>query len=494
MASLNPGQASTFRGTYGSDCTTELDLIRNQTLKPYIKPMMQRVDRRQLTTLLTSGALNDYGINLNVPEKFAKPPKGENVGSSQIQFGIMGSVLLNSTVVAQQGSSQPDGSFQLIMADRKIYKGQNVVFGNAGYYQALCMVEPTQVAAGWLYSFKNVQSEVFNFATHAVAGKTGTITVKPVHTNYGESSERGYSRSVFPDKFILDMTIQRMSISITGDAANDVIWYEMMGAASGAYVKGWKYEVLRQQEAVFAWQNEYAKLFGISSMKNPDGTRKAIPDNIDSDTGNGITAGDGLVEQISGGNELFGSGVNGEITEDDIIDSFELMIQKTDSATSTVNLVYFTGTPGWFNFQRKSRRIITVNNATIYQSEKGGADVEVGYNFTKINFGGSSMTCIVHPILDDTELFQATGRDGKSLMGSTYFGGDIGTKNMPNMEIIAKGANGGDRSDVRAELNGMSGLPGQVVSQKDANTYAMLKQDMLAIYNTRSWIILRPTP
>jgi len=44
-----------------------------------------------------------------------------------------------------------------------------------------------------------------------------------------------------------------------------------------------------------------------------------------------------------------------------------------------------------------------------------------------------------------------------------------------------------------AELNGMTGLPGQVVTQKDAHTYAMLKQDMLAIYNTRAWVILKPT-
>ena len=52
-------------------------------------------------------------------------------------------------------------------------------------------------------------------------------------------------------------------------------------------------------------------------MKNPDGTRKVVSDIIDTDTGNGITAGDGMVEQISGGNQLYGSGVAGEITEDD---------------------------------------------------------------------------------------------------------------------------------------------------------------------------------
>lgn len=491
MGSLNPGQARIVNGTFGSDCTAETDLIKNQVLKPFVKPLMQKVDRRQLTTLLTSGALNDYGINLNVPEKFAKPRKGDVVGNSSIQFGIMGSLLLSSVVVAQQGSSNADGSFQLIMADRKLYKGQTAVFGNASYYQALVTVEPTQVQAGWLYSFKNVQGEVFVYATHAAANSTGTITVRAMHTNYGEASERGYSRSVFPDKFILDMTIQRKTVSITGDAANDVVWYEMMGANGPA--KGWKYEALRQAEAVFSLENEFAKIFGISSMKNPDGTRKAVSDIIDSDTGNGITAGDGLVEQISGGNQIMGSGVNGEVTEDDIIDAFELMIQKTDSVDSKVNLVFFTGTPGWFNFQKKARRIITANNGQLFQSVKGGEDVEVGFNFTKINFGGSSMTCIVHPILDDQLTFQALGRDGKSLMGSTYFGGDIGTKNVPNMEIIAKGAYGGDRSDVMAELNGMTGLPGQVVTQKDAHTYAMLKQDMLAIYNTRSWIILKPT-
>jgi len=492
MGSLNPGQSRIVAGSWSSECTTETDLIRNQAIKPFIKPMMQRVDRRQLTTLLTSGAINsEYGMNINVPEKFGKPRKGDTVGSSSIQFAIMGSILLNSVVVSQYGSSNSDGSFQLIMADKVIYKGQNVVFGNAGYYQALCMAEPTQVAAGWLYSFRNTQGEVFVYATHAVAGSTGTITVQPMHTNYGEASEKGYSRSVHPDRFILDMTIQRSSCSITGDAANDVLWYEYMGANGMA--RGWKYEALRQAEAVFATQNEFAKIFGISSMKNADGTRKTVSDIQDTDTGNGITAGDGLVEQISGGNQLYGSGVAGEVTEDDFEDAIELMIQKTDSVDSQVNLVFMTGTPGFMNFQRKSRRITARNGGQIFQSEKGGATVTVGYTFEKIVFGGSSITCIIHPMLDNPRLFQAKGRDGKGFVASTYYGGDIGTMNNPNMEIIPKGAFGGDRSNVNATLNGLTGMDGQVVTQKDAQTYAMLKQDMLAIYNTRSWIIISPS-
>lgn len=489
MPSLNPGQAQLVKGTFGSECTTELDLIRNQAIKPNIKPMMYRVDRRQLTTLLTSGAVGPYGINLTVPEKFGKPRKGDLQGSSSIQFAIMGSIKDNSQVIAQYGSSGSDGSFQLIMADRLIYKGQNVVFGNVGRYTALCMVEPTKISSGWLYSFQNKQGEVFVYATHAAPGVNGTITVAPVDTNYGEGSEKGYSRDKHPDRFILDMTIQRKTVSLTGDSMSDVLWYEYMG--SEGLTRGWKYEKVHQAEALFAWENEYQKIFGVSSMKDSNGNRLQVSNIIDTDTGNPITVGDGIEEQIGGGNEIYGSGVNGEVTEDDFIDAMSLMTKQSNSTTNSVNLVFMTGLDGFYNFQRKAARIVSINNGQIFQSEKGGAEIQVGYTFTKINFGGSSVTCVVHPMFDDPKVFQALGVDGKSIMSSTYIGGDLGTDSMPNMEILAKGAFGNDRSDVKSTLNGMSGAPGDVVSQKDAWTYEMLKQDLIAIYNTRSWVILR---
>src|SRR6478609_12024928 len=348
MPTLNPAQANLVRGTFSGDCTLESDLIRNQQKFPAIRQMLERVDQRQLTTLLTSGAITPYGIDITKPTKFGKIKEGQAIGDTALRFNVMGRIQKASTILAQVGSSGADGTFQLLMQDNYIYKGQVCVFyGNR--YSAMALSEPTKVAGGWLYNFQHPQKEVFNYATVVAAQGTGTYTCFPSTTGYGEKSVKGYGRDQFPDTFIVDMTTQRKTVRISGDAATDVLWYEYM--SSNGPVKGWKFEKVRQAEAQWAMENEYAKIFGISTMKNPDGSRAVNPNLIDTDTGNGITMGDGIEEQISGGNEIFGSGVNGEATEDDFIDAMKLLTKTSSTSTTGVNIVFMTGIDGYYNAQ-----------------------------------------------------------------------------------------------------------------------------------------------
>lgn len=225
MPTLNPGQTNLVRGTFSADCTLESDLIRNQQKFPAIRQMLERVDQRQLTTLLTSGAVGPYGIDINKPTKFGKIKEGQAIGDNSLRFNVMGRIQKSSTILSQVGGTNADGSFQLIMKDNYIYKGQMVVFyGNR--FSAMTMSEPTKVAAGWLYSFQHPQKELFVFATHVAAQPSGTYTCFPSTTGYGEKSLKGYGRDQFPDTFIVDMTTQRKTVSISGDAATDVLWYE----------------------------------------------------------------------------------------------------------------------------------------------------------------------------------------------------------------------------------------------------------------------------
>jgi len=487
----NPGQTRIVAGTFSDECTTELDLMKNQNLFPEVKRMMYQVDKRQLSTLLTSGAVGPYGINVTADEKFGKAPEGTPIGSNNLQFSVMGRLDQPSTILQQVGASGSDGSFQLLIRDKYIYKGHNVLFGNSGRYQALVMTEPIKTASGYLYNLQNKQAEVFVYATHAAPNSNGTATCMAVSTNYGEGSNKGYSRTMSPDRFIVDMTIQRKTVSITGDAANDITWYEYMGQTGT--VRGWKFEAVRQGEALFAGENEFEKWFGLSSMKNADGTRRAVSPIVDLDSEGVITAGDGVEEQIAGGNEIYGSGVDGNATSDDFIDVIKILVKKSNSENSKVNLVFVTGTDGFFNFQDQASRIASALNGQMFQTVEGGAaNVTAGYTFTKITYGGSSLTCVIHPMFDDIEKFPATGADGKSIMSSTYFGGNLEGTRGPNMEIIAKGAHGGNRSMVTADLKGMTGVgSGTTITQKDADTFAMLKQDLLVIYNTQNWAVIR---
>lgn len=491
MAGQNPGQTRIVAGSFTDECTTELDLMKNQNLFPEVKRMMYQVDMRQLSTLLTSGAVGPYGINVAADERFGKAPEGTPIGSSNLQFSVMGRLDQPSTILQQVGASGSDGSFQLLIKDKYIYKGHNVLFGNAGRYQALVMSEPIRTGSGYLYTFQNKQGEVFVYATHAAPNTNGSATCMAVSTNYGEGSNKSSSRTMSPDRFIVDTTIQRKTVSITGSAANDITWYEYMG--QGGMTKGWKYEAVRQGEALFAGENEFEKWFGLSSMKNPDGTRRAVSPYVDLDGEGVITAGDGVEEQIAGGNELYGSGVNGEATSDDFIDIIKILVKKSNSENSKVNLVFVTGTDGFFNFQQQASRIAVSLGGALRQMVDGGdAKVTAGYTFTTIMYGGSTLTCIIHPMFDDIRKFPAVGVDGKSIMSSTYFGGNLEGSRGPNMEIIPKGAHGGNRSNVTADLKGMTGVgSGTVITQKDADTYAMLKEDLLVIYNTQNWAVIR---
>ena len=488
MPTLNPGQTNLVRGTFSADCTLESDLIRNQQKFPAIRQMLERVDQRQLTTLLTSGAIGPYGIDINKPTKFGKIKEGQAIGDNSLRFNVMGRIQKATTILSQVGGTNADGTFQLIMKDNYIYKGQMVVFyGNR--FSAMTMSEPTKVAAGWLYSFQHPQKEIFVFATHVAAQPSGTYTCFPSTTGYGEKSLKGYGRDQFPDTFIVDMTTQRKTVSISGDAATDVLWYEYM--SSNGPVKGWKFEKVRQAESQWAMENEYAKIFGISTMKNSDGSRAGVANLTDNETGNGIIMGDGIEEQISGGNELYGSGVNGEATEDDFVDAMKLLTKQSSTSTTGVNIIFMTGIDGYYNAQKKMARFIATQNAQLKQDVTGGAEIEVGYHITKMNFAGSSVSFVQHPLFDDELRFPERGNDGQLIMSSTYIGGDLGSFMDSNIEIIPKGAYGINRSNITTTINGMTGLPGDALSEEDAWKMAMLKQDLLVIYNTKKWIIIR---
>ncbi len=488
--SVNPGQTQIVKGSWSADCTTEYDLARNQQKMPEIRKILERVERRQLTTLITSGAVGPYGIDVKADTKFGKVKDSQLIGDSSYRFNVMGRIQKAVTILSQVGASGTDGTFQLIVADEGgrgcyIYKGQVVLFANAGRYSAVVMSNPTRVASGWLVSFAHPQKTVFSWATVVASQTGGTYTCFPSTTAYSEKSLKGYGRDQFPDTFIVDMTTQRKTVSISGGAATDILWYEYM--SSNGPVKGWKFEKVRQAEAQWSMENEYAKIFGVSSMKNADGSRATVSNLIDEETNLPITIGDGIDEQIAGGNEVMGSGTNGEATEDDFIDAMNI-IEKASNGNVGVNLVFMTGLDGYQNAQRKMMRFLATTNITLMQDIKGGTSFEVGYDIMKFNFAGSSVCFVKHPLFDDDLRFPAKGLDGKSLMSSNYIGGNLGVINDMNIEIIAKGAYGVNRSNVSATINGLTGMAGDSISEEDAWKMALLKEDLLVIYNTRQWI------
>jgi hypothetical protein len=169
----------------------------------------------------------------------------------------------------------------------------------------------------------------------------------------------------------------------------------------------------------------------------------------------------------------------------------KLLTKQSSSSATGVNIVFMTGIDGYYNAQRKMARFVAAQNGTLMQNVQGGAEIEVGYHIMKLNFAGSSVCFVQHPLFDDELRFPERGVDGQLIMSSTYIGGDLGSFMDQNIEIIPKGAYGVNRSNVQTTINGMTGLPGDAITEEDAWTMAMLKQDLVVIYDTKRWCIIR---
>lgn len=498
MPASNRGRIAITTGTFSEECVTQNDLIANQAVYPEIRNFLDIVNRRQLCTLLTSGVVTPYGIKNDERTKIpnvegSSQYAGRGIGTNAYQFRSIGRIEQPSVILSQVGATTADGWFTLKMGDRHLNKGAVVLFyGNR--FVATVMSQPRGSAGNYIYDFQSPSGDLFSWATH-VAPQSGTKTCFSGWTSFGEKSLRGYGESKFPDMFINHMTIQRDTVSITGDAASRVLWVNYT-SANGKTDKGWMYEEVAQQSAKFSIKNEREKWFGVSNMKDANGSLRSTSRQIDPETGLEITTGDGWEEQVAGGNVAYGSGTNGRIVLNDISDMMSTLKKKGNQVTG-YNWVAVTGTDGFVNFQEIAVTLAGNQNTTFFQDinqgdKAGGTDMNIGFTCGRINIAGNTLTVIQHPMFDDDLAFPERGNDGKLKLSSTMFIMNLGMGSNKNMEILHKEANGINRAWVQAKLNGMTGAPETIITQEDAMSFALLKQDMLCVYDTQTEGIIYP--
>ena len=480
----NPGSIKIRTERWSETALMESNLTENQMKAPAIRDFIEHANKRMITTLLVSGAATKYGIGY-VPTKIGKVDDSKKIGNNTYQFDVWTRLQKSVEINSQIGVTAADGTFQLSVKENYWYPGMNVLFNGAGF-QARVMSAPTGSAGNYVYTFQSPDGNLFNFTTH-VAGQGSTMTAFGGYSSYGEASLRGYGRSHFPETFIQHMTTQRKATKISGDANSDITWYEWVNPQTNAPLKGWRYEAENQAEAVFMNEDEFQKWEGISSMKNTDGTLRTTR-LTDSETGNPITQGDGILQQIGGGNETSGSGTNGEATVDDIIDMMKT-IRKKSNMVSGLQHVVVTGEDGFSNAQRIMPTLSGNQNVQLVQivgqsSEVGGAKVDVGFSFQTFNVDGDSVTWIKHPMFDNDQIYTETGSDGNLLKSSQMVFLTTESSGKKNIEILAKGKGGINRSMVAKYLNGMTGEnDSPVLTSEDARSYEMLKQNMIIVYN-----------
>lgn len=480
----NPGAIKIRTERWADTCLMEDNLTANQMKAPAIRSFIEHANQRMLSTLIVSGAANKYGLGF-VPTKIGKVDESRKIGNLTYQFDVWTRLQKAVVINNQVGSTSADGTFQISVQENYWYPGMNVLFNGQGF-QARVMSNPSGTAGNYVYTLQAPDGALFDWTTH-VAGQGTTRTAFGGYSSYGEASLRGYGRSHFPETFIQHMTTQRKAIKISGDANSDVTWYEWVNPQTNAPLKGWRYEAELQADAVFQMEDEFQKWEGISSMKNTDGTLRTTR-LTDLETANPITQGDGILQQIGGGNETDGSGVNGEATADDVSDMMKAIRKKSNMIGGLTHVVV-TGEDGFSNAQRFMPALAANQNVMLVQNvgqsaQAGGAQVDVGFSFQKFNVDGDSVVFIKHPMFDDDQRYTARGADGNLLKSSQMVFLTTESAGKKNIEILAKGKNGIDRSMITKYFNGMTGEnDAMALTSEDSRSYEMFKQNMIVVYN-----------
>jgi hypothetical protein len=493
--------------TYGSVSegdAQEYHLVSNHLLDPTknIDKVIMYAEQRHLMTLLVSGARDGRytapGVTPSggdsITTKIKQIPQAEMVSSNAWSYKIMGRIQKSSEIlgnaaigVVVAATATKGGTFKLALRDNYLTPGMNAVFPNGEH--ARVVSRPVGSHGNYIYTFETYPGRTFNWAQW-VGIQIGRKSVFGGYTTFGERSQRGYGRFHYPDRYIQHTTKQRKSISLSGDVnANEVIWYEVNNA------KGFVYEAEAQSRAQFLLEDEYKSWWSESTMRDQFGNLLARA-SMQDEHGQDIVAGDGWVRQIQGANDLETSGPGGAPTRDDFADMVRTLKKKKQRISGN-QWVVVTGSDGMNDAHNVAAGMFGAGNPLIQvvsqTNAPGGASPAVGYNFKILNIAGEQLLFVENPMMDDEEKFPMRLSNGRLRMSGTYYFLDLETdsRGRSNVEIRTRGRNGVNRNLVYLWQNGMTG-EGKADNPVDAKDFHMLKETLLAVYETRTSGILTP--
>jgi hypothetical protein len=493
-----------YHGSVSEGDAQEYHLVQNHLLDPTanIDRVIMYAEQRHLMTLLTSGARDSRYTapgwtpkNGDAITTHIQPiPQAEMVSSNAWSYKIMGRIqksveVLGSAIVGTQlNSSSIKGCvFSLYLKDNYLTPGMNAVFYNGEH--ARVMKRPIGYSDRYLYTFETYPGKDFSWNTW-IGTQVGRKSIFGGYTTFGERSRRGYGMFHYPDRFIQHTTKQRKSISLSGDVnANEVIWYELDNK------KGFVYEAEAQMRAQFLLEDEYRLWWGESTMRDQYGnllTRACMQD----EEGNDIVAGDGFIPQIKGANDMDSSNADGTFTYDDLRDMVK-QLKKKKNRISGNTYICVTGADGMANAHDVCSGRYAAGTPIVQvvqqNDQAGGAEPVTGYNFKRLNIAGEQIIFCENPMMDDEQKFPRRLSNGALASSNTVYFLDMDTddRGRMNVEIRARGRAGVNRNIVYLWENGMTG-EGTAQNPVDAKAFHMLKETLLAVYNTRSCGILKP--
>ncbi len=307
-------------------------------------------------------------------------------------------------------------------------------------------------------------TEALTTSSAAAAVLAADSVVAVIGNAFGEGSSgddvgQGYS---YPETRKNYVTISRKKLVIDARDLTDVTWVEHNGH------RLWFFTKEQQTEAQFMYDLEVMRWFGKSSMSGAITT----PGGAQTKQTDVPVMGDGILEQIKGANtltyEASGSATSATLTEDKILEFIGNLSLNAENATGN-EWVVFTGTQGKIQFHKAMKDLITNGSgggsAGSVFIDKAGQDVALGANFSTFYALGNKITLAHCPVFDDPNIAPAPGYANDAALGDAFAGQklsgvmvflDMGsTQGVPNIELIAKGAEGTNRNWVKKYVPGM---------------------------------------
>lgn len=295
----------------------------------------------------------------------------------------------------------------------------------------------------WAYKAKLVYNVAGAFInpTLLAAGKEIGFS----HTAFPELSETGYEKNTFPEWHTNYMTIQRMQYSISGSAANTVLWVEHNGQK--LWFKQQELEMMKR----WAYARENQLIFGRASI---DANENVFLKDL---KGREIIQGDGIVAQGDGSLKYQYNTLNIRVLEN-IMGNMQLLANSGDGI---IELFCMGGQAFIHNFQRLMRDVYKYNPIPLFVSE-GEVKQGVKVTFNSYEFGGVRIIVAWNPAFDaawrpsDTDIYGTKKESNRAIfvsLGNTI-GGD------PGVELIALGNGSDDRRYVKKVIDGMASPSG----------------------------------
>tara|TARA_R110002096_G_scaffold22670_15_gene72640 strand:- start:529 stop:2025 length:1497 start_codon:yes stop_codon:yes gene_type:complete len=452
----------TKTGSFGVDTQASNSLVTNLLKYPEIgSTLIEQYPRYALTYLL---------------EKTGRHASVKVMGDKSFEWKVLGRQSQAVTVSADYtGSAAADAgnvATRTLPLVNNFLALNDVVVDSLGFVGQVTGVAGTVVAnrptatattdggTGYTYTIK-MQDGCAAMAAASVFGKIGSA--------FGEGS-LGSSVSeyvAYPDTHKNWLTLNRSKLSINGSALTDVTWIENNGSSL------WYFTAEKLFTDEFMYQLELQRWFGRASV-----TDAATADGFPGEAGTvaaGNLMGDGILAQIEDTVTMSYDPSNaGGLTEDKLA-RFIAELSRNAKSPEGNEWVVFTGTEGRYQFHR-AMKDISVGASTssaagaasggTMQSMKTGSDVALGVNFVSYYVLGNKMTVAYCPVFDDANVHgdSATYYDGSAqsanatpgtMSGKMVFLDFSSVDGVPNIQLVAKGADGLDRNYIKKYIPGM---------------------------------------